>query len=59
MMCEILRSALELKIAVIGNDLKGLRKAFKIYAPIFECFCNGKHFIVIDPVVAFGFIYRL
>jgi hypothetical protein len=57
--CEILHSAPELKVAMIDDDLEGLRQIFKIYMPILECFCDSKHFTVIDLVVAFGFIHGL
>jgi hypothetical protein len=58
-MCKILRYASELKIALIGDDFEGLRKAFKIHMPIFECFCDSKHLIVIDLVIVFSFVHRL
>jgi hypothetical protein len=55
-MCEVLCNIPEFKIAIIGNDLKELKEAFKIHVPILECFCDSKHLAVIDLVVVFGFI---
>jgi hypothetical protein len=59
LMCQILYSALELKIAVISDNLKGSRKIFKIYLPILACFYNGKHLTVVDLIVVFGFVHGL
>jgi hypothetical protein len=56
---EILRSAPELKIAMISDNFERLKQAFEIHAPILECFGDSKHFTVVDLVVTFGFVYRL
>jgi hypothetical protein len=56
---EVLCSVLELKVAMIVNDFEGLREAFKIHAPILECFCDGKHLTVVNLVIAFSFVHGL
>jgi hypothetical protein len=58
-MCEVLCSATEPKVAIIGDGFEGLREAFKIYVSILESFYDSKHLVVIDLIVAFSIIYRL
>jgi hypothetical protein len=59
LMHEILCSMPELRIAIIGDNVKELREAFKIYVPNFEYFCDQKHLAIIDLIAAFGFGYGL
>jgi hypothetical protein len=47
-----------LKIPMVGDDVKGEGKFFKVVSPVFEGLNDGEHFFVIDLVVSFSVDYR-
>ena len=38
---------------MIGADIDGVFRSFKVVMPVFHAFNNGKHFTVMDIVVTF------
>jgi len=51
---EVLGHAPVLKIAIVGNDIKGKQKPFKVVAPIFKDANNCEHLLIIDFVISFS-----
>jgi len=39
---------------MIGEDLDGMARTFKVVAPVFHGSENGEHFTVMDVIIAFS-----
>jgi len=59
LMCEVLCRVPIFQVSMVGDNVEHLREAFQIVLPVFESTNDGKHLLIIDLVILFGFDHRL